>query len=75
MGRLVAVVVSGLMWWGIVALASGCAIGNPAGFEFTASAGLHAVDEREESQKTHAKRIPLKCWFMPCGDVEEAKAS
>ena len=34
-----------------------------AGVELGARAGLYRVDQRQESQATHAKPLPLKCYI------------
>jgi hypothetical protein len=41
------------------------------GVEIGGKLGIYGVDERQESQKMHAKPMPLKCYFVSCDPVVE----
>lgn len=59
-----------LMILGLVVICSGC-----SGLEFGAKAGLYRVDEKQESQRTYRQSIPLKCYFISCGDDSQVEGS
>lgn len=60
---------------GTIALASGCSIASPGGFELGGKLGLYSVDERSESTQVVTKNVPWKCRFTNCENQEVARGS
>jgi hypothetical protein len=46
-----------------IATLTGC-----SGVELGGRLGVYRVDERQESQATHRKPLPWKCYFTGCDD-------
>lgn len=62
----------GMFLCGIAIASQGCALTNSEGFEFRASAGLHAVDTHQASQATHAQPCGgLRGWWYGCDSSME----
>jgi hypothetical protein len=45
----------------ISCLTTGC-----SGIELGGRLGVYRVDERQESQRTYRRSVPLKCYFTSC---------
>lgn len=61
---------------GLLALAfncTGCAMLDRDGFEISASAGIHRVNEYQQSHAMSGQAVPFKCYFVNCNATQEVK--
>jgi hypothetical protein len=54
----------------IAVFGSGC-----AGAEIGGRLGIYRVDERQESSKTHDRKVGLRCLFTDCDKSQEVQGS
>ena len=46
-----------------------------SGLEIGTKAWITRVDERQESQRTHRRAVPLKCYFTDCQAESQVEGS